>query len=268
MLGIKNWKSSRYITPQRVGFVSTRFAGTDGVSLESSKWAEVLEEDEHQCFWYAGRLDKDDQVSLCIPEAFFGHPENLWINDRIWGRTARDPLVTERIHAMAGYLKSTLYDFIRRFDIKILVFENVLSIPMHIPLGVAIAELMSETHIPVHRTSPRFLLGTHAVFGQCRERSPRYGFPFPRSRSPARGHQRERAGGTGAPQIRVLHSYSRTFWISKIRRHRPTPMPPTCALKWALDPNDVMILQPTRVVPRKGIEHAINLVKMLGEPEV
>jgi len=39
MAGIKNWKSSKFITPQRMGFISTRFAGTDGVSLESAKWA-------------------------------------------------------------------------------------------------------------------------------------------------------------------------------------------------------------------------------------
>ncbi|MBN1443088.1 MAG: glycosyltransferase family 4 protein, partial [Planctomycetes bacterium] len=34
-----------------------------------------------------------------------------------------------------------------------------------------------------------------------------------------------------------------------------------------LEPGDVMILQPTRVVPRKGIEHAIQLVEMLGDPK-
>jgi glycosyltransferase involved in cell wall biosynthesis len=32
-----------------------------------------------------------------------------------------------------------------------------------------------------------------------------------------------------------------------------------------LEPEDVMILQPTRVVPRKGIEHAIQLVRALGD---
>jgi len=32
-----------------------------------------------------------------------------------------------------------------------------------------------------------------------------------------------------------------------------------------LHPEDVMILQPTRVVPRKGIEHSIKLVQMLGD---
>ena len=28
-----------------------------------------------------------------------------------------------------------------------------------------------------------------------------------------------------------------------------------------------MILQPTRVIPRKGIEHAVKLVQMLGDPK-
>ena len=32
-----------------------------------------------------------------------------------------------------------------------------------------------------------------------------------------------------------------------------------------LSPGDVVILQPTRVVPRKGIEHAIELVRALGD---
>jgi hypothetical protein len=44
---------------QNIGFISTRFAGTDGVTLESGKWAEVLEVSGHKCFWLAGELDKD-----------------------------------------------------------------------------------------------------------------------------------------------------------------------------------------------------------------
>lgn len=33
-----------------------------------------------------------------------------------------------------------------------------------------------------------------------------------------------------------------------------------------LDPDDIMILQPTRIIQRKGIEHAIDLVKDLNDP--
>jgi hypothetical protein len=32
---------------KNIGFVSTRFAGTDGVTLESSKWSQVLENIGH-----------------------------------------------------------------------------------------------------------------------------------------------------------------------------------------------------------------------------
>jgi len=34
-----------------------------------------------------------------------------------------------------------------------------------------------------------------------------------------------------------------------------------------LEPDDVMLLQPTRVVPRKGIEHSISLVSQLRNPK-
>ena len=84
-----------------IGFVSTRFAGTDGVSLESTKWAEVLEEMGHKVFWLSGRSDRDPEVSLCVPEFFFGHRENEWITERIWGVAERDPWVTERIRDLA-----------------------------------------------------------------------------------------------------------------------------------------------------------------------
>jgi hypothetical protein len=33
-----------------------------------------------------------------------------------------------------------------------------------------------------------------------------------------------------------------------------------------LSDDDLLILQPTRVVPRKGIEHSIELVKLLDDP--
>ena len=43
---------------KNIGFVSTRFAGTDGVSLESSKWAKVFEDNGFSCFWFAGEEDR------------------------------------------------------------------------------------------------------------------------------------------------------------------------------------------------------------------
>ena len=265
-LGIKNWISSRNITPQRIGFVSTRFAGTDGVSLESAKWETVLHEDDHQCFWYAGRLDRDEKISFVIPEAFFGHPENLWISSRIWGLTAREPIVTERIHAMADYLKSTLYEFVRRFDINILVFENVLSIPMHVPLGVAIAEFISETHIPC--------IGHHHDFYWERTRySVNAINDFLDMAFPSRDHDLQHVVINENAQEELARRKSvSSILIPNVLDFEHPPAPPDAyasdvRAELGLGPNDVMILQPTRVVPRKGIEHAIRLVRMLGDPK-
>ena len=45
------------------GFVSTRFAGTDGVSLETEKWADIFEKEGLNCFYFAGELDRDPERS-------------------------------------------------------------------------------------------------------------------------------------------------------------------------------------------------------------
>ncbi|MEE8480064.1 MAG: hypothetical protein V3T59_02360 [Desulfobacterales bacterium] len=35
-----------------VGFVGTRLMGTDGVSLEADKWADVFEKEGFNCFFF------------------------------------------------------------------------------------------------------------------------------------------------------------------------------------------------------------------------
>ena len=96
---------------KNIGFVSTRFSGKDGVSLESNKWAEVLESLGHKAFWFAGRLNKRSEISMLVQEAHFEHPANIWINDRIWGFQKRNHDVTRRIHELRLHLKFCLYQF-------------------------------------------------------------------------------------------------------------------------------------------------------------
>lgn len=265
MAGIKNWKSGRPITPLRIGFVSTRFAGTDGVSLEAAKWAQVLEADQHECFWYAGRLDREPDHSYCVPEAFFTHPENEWINQRIWGQTSRTPLVTARIHRMADYLKSTLYDFITRFDIRLLILENVLTIPMHVPLGLALAELLSETHLPS-------IAHHHDFYWERTRFSVNAVNDILDAAFPSRDHDLQHVVINQDAQQNLAHRKGLSSHLvpNMVDFETPPPAPDEYAAdvrrEMGLAPDDLIILQPTRVVPRKGIEHAIQLVRALGDP--
>jgi len=248
---------------ENIGFISTRFAGTDGVSLEAIKWARVLEKDGHNCYWYAGLLDHPDSCSMCVPEAFFNHPENVWINARILGKTARTPLVTRRIREMSAYLKETLYDFLQRFDIKLMVLENALAIPMHIPLGLALAELMAETHIPA--------IGHHHDFYWERTRfSVNAINDYLDMVFPSRDHDLQHVVINQAAQEELARRKSISSMVIPNVLDFENPPPPTDAYaadvrsEIGLAPDDKLILQPTRVIPRKGIGHAINLVQMLG----
>jgi len=251
--------------PENIGFVSTRFAGTDGVSLESAKWAEVLWEDEHVSFWYGGRLDRAPEISLCIPEAYFGHPENEWINRQLWGHTRRSREVSRRIRDLAEYLKDTLYEFVERFDITRLVIQNALTIPMHVPLGVAIIEFLMETKIPTichhhdfYWERVRFQISPIADYLEM---------AFP-ARLPEMQHvvinqaaREELAWRKGLSSILIPN-------VLDFDR----PPPPIddynadIRQELGLEENDILVLQPTRVVPRKGIEHAITLLRRLGDP--
>ena len=111
---------------KNIGFVSTRFSGTDGVSLESAKWAKILWHHKHVSFWYAGKLDRDPAISMLVPEAYFYDRDNVWINERAWGVRGRSPELTRRILGVSDHLKGTLYDFIENFNIEILLIENAL----------------------------------------------------------------------------------------------------------------------------------------------
>lgn len=252
---------------KNIGLVSTRFEGTDGVTLESAKWAQLLWDHEHISYWFAGLLDRHADISMEVPEAYFDHQENRWINDRVFGVQHRTPYITARIHALRDYLKTRLYEFIARFDIDILIVQNALSIPMHIPFGLALTELIAESGIPTiaHHHDfawERSRFSVNAVYDYLQ-------MAFP-PKLPNVQHvvisslaQEALALRTGISSIVIPNvfdfehespldaEYSRDF-----RR------------EIGVEDDDVLILQPTRVVQRKGIEHAIELVHGLGDPKV
>ncbi len=250
--------------PQNIGFVSTRFAGIDGVSLESAKWAEILGRHQHRSFWYAGRLDRDPEVSLLAPEAFFGHPRNLEIDAKAFGRMKRDAELTRRIFALAEELKASLYEFVRRFSIDILVAENVLCLPMHIPLGVALTHLIAETQFPViahhhdfYWERDRFAVNAVNDFLQM---------AFP----PALASIQHVTINSFAQSELAHRKGCASTLIPNVLDFDTPPEPPD---EYAADfrqsiglaAQDILVLQPTRVVPRKGIEQAIQLLARLGD---
>lgn len=250
---------------KNIGFISTRFAGTDGVTLEASKWAQVLRGMGHSCYWFAGKLDKDWTRSMLVPEAFFQHEKNLEINDRILGRKRRDPVVTDAIQEVKSLLKQRIREFIHRFDIHLIIPQNALTIPMHIPLGMAITEIIAETQIPTiaHHHDfywERTRFSVNAVNDYLR-------MAFPPNLSGMEhivinsAAQEELALRTGISSIIIPNILDFEHPPEESASHRDS-----LRSELGFKKSDIVFLQPTRIVQRKGIEHAINLVKELNNP--
>ena len=248
-----------------IGFVSTRFAGTDGVSLESAKWAQLLWDHQHTSYWFAGRLDRNPEVSMLVDEAFFEHPEILWINEQVFGRRGRTPEVTRRIQQSADRLKDSLYEFVSRFRIDILVVQNALCIPMHVPLGVALTQFISETNINAIAHHHDFYWERTRFSINC---IPDYlEMAFPPSLP---GVQHVTINSAGQQDLSHRKGLSSTL-IPNVLDFESDPegiddFNADMRRQLNLDEDDVFILQPTRVVPRKGIEHAIAVVAGLENP--
>ncbi|MCL2481720.1 MAG: glycosyltransferase family 1 protein, partial [Spirochaetaceae bacterium] len=133
---------------KNIGFISLRFAGTDGVSLETSKWASVLQEEGHECFYLAGEVDTPPERSMADPLLHFQSPIIKDLNKRIFGRSLRTKETTEVIYELKKAIKQKIYDFVNKFDIDLIIPENALTIPLNIPLGIAITDFIAETTIP------------------------------------------------------------------------------------------------------------------------
>ena len=250
---------------KNIGFVSTRFAGTDGVTLETSKWAQVLKSAGHNYFYFAGLLDRSPEKCFLVPEAFFQHEKNLWIDRQIFGKKRRDPAVTDAIYELKTFLKKQLKEFIRTFNIDLLVAQNVLTIPMHLPLGIALTELIAETQIPTiahhhdffwERT--RFLV--NAVGDYLR-------MAFPPN-LPSIEHVV--INSAAQEELALRTGISSTIIPNVLDFENPPAITRQETRDFrkeiGLTTDDIIILQPTRVVQRKGIEHAIELVEELGDP--
>jgi glycosyltransferase involved in cell wall biosynthesis len=246
---------------KRVGFVSTRIASTDGVTLETYKWYQVLERNGYECYFFAGELETPQDLSFLEPKAHFEDPEILEIHSRCFGKTTRRASLSAKIQELKDHLKSRLYEFCGKFNIDILIPENALAIPMNIPLGLALTELIAETGMPAvaHHHDfrwerKRFLINAVQDYLKC-------SFP-PNLRSMRHvvinsEASRQLSYRTGLSNVVVPNVFDFA--------NPPLPPPNGKLLREELgfEDDDLFVLQPTRVVPRKWIERAVELVSLM-----
>jgi len=252
-----------------IGFISTRLAGTDGVSLETAKWATVLRRMGHQVFYCAGELDPDGPPGRLTPEMHFDHPLAKALGGRAFGSTAPDPTLLYDIATAAAPLRLRLLDFISEFHIDLLIPQNIMAIPMQLPLGQAVGQVVEETGLPTIAHNHDFYWERERFRVNCIPKFLDTYFPFsaPNLRhavinSLAKRNLKARRGLDATVVPNVFD-----FAPSAVKG-RPGTDDFNADLRESigLDDDDLFILQPTRVVARKGIELSIELLRRLDDP--
>ncbi|MBI9101243.1 MAG: glycosyltransferase family 4 protein [Spirochaetales bacterium] len=248
---------------KNVGFISFRISGTDGVSLETMKWAQVLEDNGFNCFFMAGELDTPEEKSFISEASHFTHKGIKELYASSFDQTLRTADLTHGIHEYRIKLKKDLYEFIHKFNLDMLIPQNTLTIPLNVSLALAITEVIAETgiatiahHHDFFWERKRFL--RNCVWDYLNCAYPPHLGPIQHVviNSSAQNQLALRTGISSTLIPNVMDFDNPPEGIDEYTKDVRTEL--------GVEDDELLILQPTRVVQRKGIEHAIELVARIG----
>lgn len=191
------------------------------------------------------------------------HPEIQALNDELLDNHSRHSATSEKIKSLTQHLKDHLKRFVQRFDLQVLIVENAVSLPMNVPLGLAITEVVAENNLPT--------IAHHHDFAWERERYAtgaaadylRAAFP------PTLDQIHHVVINSQAEKELALHAGVSSTVIPNVMDFDSPPLAADSycsSLREDLDirPDQYILLQPTRIVPRKRIEKSIELARRLG----
>ncbi len=250
-----------------IGFISTRLNGTDGVSLEVEKWSRVFQRMGHEIFYCAGELGGYAADGTLIQKLHFGHQAIQTLSQSAFDEELDGDAwkLVDKIYDRADEMRAPLRRFMRDNRLDLIVVQNALTIPMNLPLGVCLTGLIAELGIDT--------IAHHHDFYWERQRYQTYKLlnlldtTFPANLPSIRhvtinsiAQQRLKARrGIDSVVIPNVHDFG-------------TPAPGLDEYNAdfreavGLGEKDLFVLQPTRVIRRKGIEMALELVHRLKMP--
>jgi len=247
---------------KNIGFISFRIAGTDGVSLEISKWAAVLESMGDSCYYLAGELDRPEERSMLMETMHFQHPELRALYEECFSNTVRSRALTIKLHQWREVYKTAIYEFINKFNIDVLIPQNALTIPLNISLAMAITEVIAETGMPTIAHHHDFFWERKRFLTNCVWDFINSCYP---PHLPSISHVVINTSGQNQLALRTGISSTLIPNVMNFEHEAPGKDEYNADIRQSLgvEDDELLILQPTRVVQRKGIEHALEMVSKL-----
>ncbi|MBA2634897.1 MAG: glycosyltransferase family 4 protein [Chloroflexi bacterium] len=251
----------------KIGIVATRLAGVDGVTFETAKWEAVLDGMGHDLRLCAGEVDALRYQARLVPPMHFSYPPAARVTAAAFDAGSDPTAVRAEIDRLAGLLLPVLLDWANLHALDALIVENAWAIPMHLPLGIALRRLVEELRLPT--------IGHHHDFWWERERFSTCVVPelleeaFPPHLPWVEHVTINSLAARALRDHRGLEStvVPNVFDFSSPRPRRSPAIRRQLRRELGMTDEGLLVVQPTRVVPRKGIELAIELVGQLEDPD-
>jgi len=255
----------------RVGIVIGRIGGVDGVALETEKWAAVMRRLGHDVSILTGELESDVAGTTVLPELAFSHPATIREqDDAFFVQDVDESALLARLESHAGVIEQGLLKWLAASRIDVLVTQNSTALPCHLTMGMALKRVIERTGIATvshehdfhwergDRYHTRYD-GIRAIIDEC--------FPpdLPNIthvviNSYCRDSLRDHHGLDASVVPNVMDFDAGFGEADDVSRRIPVEL--------GFGTDDILLFQITRVVRRKGIETAIELVERLDDPRV
>ena len=258
----------------RVGVIIGRIGDVDGAALETEKWIKILQEMGNEIYILSGRFKKsivgEDKETLIPPLSFFS-PECEWEQNRAFFLPPDKPSeLLDHLHRISDGLAIRMFKWVMQNKIDIILSENASTLPAHLTMGMAINKLVETTGISI-------VLHNHDFWW---ERGDRYKTPFPEVEQIVKDifpmqipHAKHAViNKHGRKTLKEKFNISSVVVPNVMDFSRPygeiddynRDLPKSIGLKDA----DIPLFQITRIVKRKGIETALELIHRLDDKNV
>ena len=257
-----------------IGIIIGRYGDIDGVSLETSKWIAVLHKLGHKIFILSGSFSKyiknEVYTTLYPPLAFFS-PECEWEQKKAFFYPDDEPdELLAHLERASEAAAIQILKWTTTNKIDIILSENASALPFHLSMGIGIKKAVEHTGI-------KTICHNHDFYW---ERGDRYKTPH--------NEVEEIIKSTfplQIPHVRhaVINTYSKTY-LSKNFDIDSTIVPNVMDFSkpygkiddynkdmisaLELEKGDILLFQVTRIIRRKEIEVAIDLIDRLSNKKV
>ena len=255
----------------RIGIVIGRIGGVDGVALETEKWITVLRRLGHEVRVLTGELEAARDDATVLPELAFSHPSTIREQeDAFFEQAADETELMSRLERAASSVERDVTRWLTTNGIELLITQNSTTLPCHLVMGMALKRVIERTGIPTiahdhdfhwergDRYRSRYA-GVREIIAEC--------FPpdLPNlTHVVINTHCREslqRQLGISARVIPNVMDFDGEFVrADEFNRGLPDEL--------GLDDGGIHLFQITRIVRRKGIETAIELVERLDDGRI